>query len=134
MRTPHALIATARVLAAAIVALFVAVLALPRSGDGVAIAATGLVALALTGVLVVGHLSRRIRTAPAVLTAAGGLAVAGAEMYLHSLPADGADIPLAGVGILFLGLVALVVGAVVLRAQPGQKSSSNPTEPVTPTW
>lgn len=116
MRTPHALVTTARVLAAVIVALFVAVLALPSSGDGVAIAATGLVALGLTAVLVVAHLSRPLRTAPAVLTAVGGLAVAGAEMYLHCLPDDGADIPLAGVGILFLGVILLVVGAITLGA------------------
>ncbi|MBU2695536.1 hypothetical protein [Pimelobacter sp. 30-1] len=134
MRPPTPLILAARLLAVAIIALFGVVLALPRGGDGVAIAATGLLALALTGLLVAGHLSRRVGTAPAVVTAVGGLAVAGAEMYLHSLPADGADIPLAGVGILFLGVIALVVGAITLGLGSGpQKSSSNPTDPVTPT-
>ena len=54
------------------------------------------------------------RTAAAVVTVVGGVAVAGAEAYLLSLDPDGADIPLAGVGILFLGVVAVLVGALTL--------------------
>lgn len=125
MRPPTPLVLAARLLAVAIIALFGVVLALPRGGDGVAIAVTGLLALTLTGVLVAGHLSRRVTPVPAVVTVVGGLAVAGAEMYLHCLPADGADIPLAGVGVLFLGVIALIVGACTLgpvrrpAAEPG---------------
>ena len=44
MRPPTPLILAARLLAVAIIALFGVVLALPRGGDGVAIAATGLLA------------------------------------------------------------------------------------------
>ncbi|MFI5428437.1 hypothetical protein [Aeromicrobium sp. UC242_57] len=40
-----------------------------------------------------------------------------AMIYLKSLDPDGADIPLGGVGGLFLGLVLLVVGLVRLRSR-----------------
>lgn len=87
---------------------------LPRAGDRVVVVATAVVALLLLAAL--GAAARRdaVRPAAAVVTALGAAAVAGAEAYLLSLPADGADIPLAGVGLLFLGLAAVVAGATTL--------------------
>jgi len=112
--TTQSLILSARLLAVLVVGSFAAVIALPRSGDRVTAAVTAAVAVVLA-VAVAGAVRRGgARPAAAVVTAAGGVAVAGAELYLLSLSSDGADIPLAGVGILFLGLIAVFVGALTL--------------------
>lgn len=120
--TRSPLVLTSRLLAAIVVASFAAVVVLPRGGDEEAVAVSAVAAVALLGTL--GAALRRgvVRPAAATALAVGGLAVAGAEGYLLSLPADGADIPLAGVGILFLGLVAVVVGALRLAGARGADS------------
>ncbi|MEV5002548.1 hypothetical protein [Nocardioides sp. LML1-1-1.1] len=116
MSTPH-LVRSARLLAALVAASFAAIVALPRSGDRVVVVVTAVLALALLGVLGAAVRRGAVRPAAAAATALGAVAVAGAEAHLLSLPADGADIPLAGVGILFLGLVAVVGGAVCLAGR-----------------
>ncbi|MBM7519474.1 hypothetical protein [Nocardioides nitrophenolicus] len=112
--TPQRLIVLVRVLAVLVLASFPVVVALPRSGDRVTVAATAVVAMLLAGSLGLAVRGGAARVPAAVVTAAGGLAVAGAEAYLLNLPSDGADIPLAGVGILFLGLLALLVGVLTV--------------------
>lgn len=109
--TGSTLVLTSRLLAALVVASFAAVVALPRSGDQEAVAVTAVLAIVLLGTVAAALRRRVVRASAAAALAAGGLAVAGAETYLISLSPDGADIPLAGVGVLLLGLVAVVVGA-----------------------
>ncbi len=116
MSTPH-LIRSARLLAALVAASFAAVVVLPRAGDRVVVAVTAALALVLLGTLAVAVRRGAVHPVAVGVTALGAVAVAGAEAYLLSLPADGADIPLAGVGLLFLGLVAVVAGAATLTAR-----------------
>lgn len=108
------LVLPARLLAAAVVLSFAALVALPRAGDRVVVAVTAVLAVVLVGLLGTALRRAEVRRPAALATALGALAVAGAEAYLLSLPADGADIPLAGVGVLFLGLVVVVAGTVTL--------------------
>jgi len=113
MRT-QTLITTARILAALVMASFAVLVVLPRGGDRVTAVVTAVVAVALAMTLAVAHRRGNVRPGAAVVTVTGGFAVAGAELYLLSLDPDGADIPLAGVGILFLGLVAVTAGGLML--------------------
>lgn len=52
---------------------------------------------------------------PGVLAVVGAALVVGAVIYLNALPDDGADIPLAGVGGLVLGLCLAPVAASLAR-------------------
>lgn len=108
----------ARALAAAVVAGVAAIIALPHGKDAAGWALLCAGALGLTVVAGSALATRRLKTTPAVLASAGALVVVGAGVYLRSIPADSADIPLLPVAALLLGLGAVISGAALLR--PGR--------------
>lgn len=119
MRQQSKLLLAARTLGAAIIGAFVAVAALPEDAKRIALGGYVAAVIALLVVLAVGW---RRPTCAAVGAGIGALLSTGAIAYLASLDPDGADIPLAGVGALFAGLVILIVAVVKLRSPGGAES------------
>lgn len=112
MNTPSKFLWSARLLAVGPFITVAAVMALPRAGDRIALGVGAMAALILLSILFAGW---RRPPAAAFALAVGALAAIGGQIYLASLDPNGADIPLGGVGALFIGLALLIVGAVNLR-------------------